>query len=815
MMVTAPTADRPTTESDRLRERLQRARQWLQTHRLLVRRVGIGMASLMLLGGGYWLYLSMQPEPPKYDLDAAIEALDAGDDRFAIRIVKEFLPWGDLLEQRRWIPPYVLGMTELRKTRLQWGDKLRQTQLLAARFLDAANEYEVPSTRRPSILYDLGRVQLQLGLRQQAIGHLRAALPLNPTRTIEIRRLLIEAHMQLSPPANETAYQDVLVYLNDPQLSASDRELGWLLQGQLLSRMNQFDDAIQVFDNIPDNSKSRSAALFEQGRIWLQQAQSLQPADDQPKRSTEHQIDALYRRAIKAFEDTPVRDNWSTEYAPRALLFAARCRYLNDQAESALKGYALLQRWYPETIEAHTGRFEAAEILLRQGEADQAMQEFRAAFNEFGPHQLYDNPWLGLREMRERVIEAHRYLMHRNDYIRAAALAECAAQMPVDVVIWQLGGEANRALGTARLRDAETQPYVEAERLRGEARAAFHAAAINYERLAWAHRASSSYPQDIWEAAEARLAAGEYEQAIERLNDYLATYARPQRTAATVAHVECLLNLSRVEEALAMLDQTEALSNADAFKSRLPLLTARAYLLRNDLKSAEKVLRELLNNDLLTPDAKDWKDALFLLARVLYDGEQFDEAMLKFEEAVARYPRSDEAREAQYLLAEAYRRAADQVEIDSQQEGLNDDDRQERRKQAKALYESALEAYRTSISMLEYREITGQITPTEQRLLRNAQFARGATLHSLFRDDEAVSAYLVVVNRYQNTPEVLDALVQIAFCYRRMQRPIEARGTLLQAKLILERLPTDTPFTLTTNFSRDEWAQWLASLIAL
>ncbi len=777
--------------------------------------MAIGCVALLVSGGGYWIYRSLQPEPPKYDLDAAIEAIDAGDERFAIRIAKEFLPWSDLLPQRRWIPPYVFGMVELRKTRLLWGDKLRQTQLLAARFLDASNEFEVPSTRRPTILYDLGRLQLQLGLRQQAIGHLLAALPLNPERAIEIRRLLVEAYMQLTPPAYETAYQAVLDYLDDAQLTPSDRELGWLLQGEILARTNRFDDAIRVFDNIPENSKSRAAALFEQGRILMQQAQSLRPKVDQPKLSTEHQIDALYRRAIKSFEDTPVRDNWSTEYTPRALLFAARCRYLNDQVETALKGYDQLLRWYPETIEAHTGRFESAEILLRQGGEDQAIQQFREAFREFGPYQLYDNPWLGIREIRERIIEAHRFLMSRNDYIRASALTECAAQMPVDMVVWQLGGEANRALGAARLRDAETQPYKEAERLRGEARAAYHAAAINYERLAWAHRSTADYPQNVWDAAEAHIAASEYEQAIERLNDYLGTYAPPQRTAATVAHVECLLNLSRVEEALAILDQTEALSNADAFKSRLPLLAARAYLLRNDLKSAESMLRGLLDNDLLTPDAKDWKDALFMLARVLYDGERFDEAMLKFEEAVARYPRSDEAREAQYLLAEAYRRAADQVEIDRQQEGLNDDDRQERRKQAKGLYDSALEAYRTSISMLEYREMTGQITPIEQRLLRNALFARGVTLHSLFRDEEAVSAYLVVVNRYQNTPEVLDALVQIAFCYRRMQRPIEARGTLLQAKLILERLPTDTPFTLTTNFSRDEWAQWLASLIAL
>jgi hypothetical protein len=57
--------------------------------------------------------------------------------------------------------------------------------------------------------------------------------------------------------------------------------------------------------------------------------------------------------------------------------------------------------------------------------------------------------------------------------------------------------------------------------------------------------------------------------------------------------------------------------------------------------------------------------------------------------------------------------------------------------------------------------------------------------------------------------------VQIAACLRRLNRAGEARGTLEQARIVLQRLRPDADFTRTTRYNRDEWTQLLAWLRTL
>ena len=57
--------------------------------------------------------------------------------------------------------------------------------------------------------------------------------------------------------------------------------------------------------------------------------------------------------------------------------------------------------------------------------------------------------------------------------------------------------------------------------------------------------------------------------------------------------------------------------------------------------------------------------------------------------------------------------------------------------------------------------------------------------------------------------------MQIAYCYRLMNRPVDARGTVQQAKVVLKRMKDDGSFAELTNFNRQQWEQlldWLSSL---
>ena len=75
--------------------------------------------------------------------------------------------------------------------------------------------------------------------------------------------------------------------------------------------------------------------------------------------------------------------------------------------------------------------------------------------------------------------------------------------------------------------------------------------------------------------------------------------------------------------------------------------------------------------------------------------------------------------------------------------------------------------------------------------------------------EAAIAAYSSSAGRYQHEPDSLNAYVQIANCYERLQKPAEALSTLAQAQLILKQLP-ESAFTIEPSaMSRDDWQHWL------
>jgi tetratricopeptide (TPR) repeat protein len=123
--------------------------------------------------------------------------------------------------------------------------------------------------------------------------------------------------------------------------------------------------------------------------------------------------------------------------------------------------------------------------------------------------------------------------------------------------------------------------------------------------------------------------------------------------------------------------------------------------------------------------------------------------------------------------------------------------------------------YAKIIAGLSAEQDAAPLDPRAADILRNAYFLAADVLFDLGRYDEAIQAYSNASNRYQSRPEALEALVQIASCYRQLNQPAKARSTIEQAKLMLRRIPTETEFDKTTRYSRDEWVTLLNFLTTL
>ena len=152
-------------------------------------------------------------------------------------------------------------------------------------------------------------------------------------------------------------------------------------------------------------------------------------------------------------------------------------------------------------------------------------------------------------------------------------------------------------------------------------------------------------------------------------------------------------------------------------------------------------------------------------------------------------PRYNQTR---YLLARSYQLAAEfPQQATTLNPSLSDVAKRQLRQQRTAVLENAVTEYGQL-----HRSITAQresvaLGSLDFSLLRNACFGEADMLKALGRHEEAAGAYLTAASHFSNQPEALEALVQVAECYRKLGRDAEAKKVVRQAELVLQRIPNE------------------------
>jgi tetratricopeptide (TPR) repeat protein len=235
---------------------------------------------------------------------------------------------------------------------------------------------------------------------------------------------------------------------------------------------------------------------------------------------------------------------------------------------------------------------------------------------------------------------------------------------------------------------------------------------------------------------------------------------------------------------------------------------------KNQPEQAELLLQDNISGDFLTPASKEWRESLFALGQLLHTIGDYSRAIERLEEAVARYPDNPQALKARYLAADSYRQFA-RSSREQLQQNVVETARATHGKQIRKAYLAALELCEEIQEQLSQRQETRELTAEQKLMLRNSYFFAGSTLFELGRYEEAVKMYSTATNRYQSSPAVLDAYLQIANAYRRMNKPVEARGTIEQAKAVLARIDPDADFKKSTVRTRKQWKEYLDWMAAL
>ncbi|MBL8829628.1 MAG: tetratricopeptide repeat protein [Planctomycetaceae bacterium] len=776
---------------------------WAKHHRKILVLITAWLGLTVTLIAVWQFAAAMQPKKKYIDLDTALAALERGDDARAIQIAGLFLPWNDLPGPRQWIPPYIFGVINSRRAEKLWGERGRQQHLLSARYLEEATARDMPDDYRLPTLVELGRQQIAAGFATRAIPNLLgvATSQQDSDLVTQANQLLAQAYSEAAKPDWQQALHHNSRVLADETVEGDDRELAQALQGRILFELGDLTAANQILNEIPEGSRYRAEALFWQARILA-------------RRDDDGRPEAL-QQAIDKFSRCILRDNWSSRWSPQAYLFRARAKRELSELANALEDLNQIARLYPESAVDLTAQFERATLLLDMKHFDDSLAAFAGFFEAMPRIDRWQNPYLSAQELRQAYSAAYDTLMQRADYARSFALARFADRLLGATEAAKLAEDAFQPWRTQQQGDLTGLTFEQLEARSTMLAERDRELAEFYERLSRRERASRDYPELIWNSAEHRRAAGDYPQALDLYTQYLDSFAKPRRTLGFLAVAECHLEMDQPQTALDVLAELADLPEADVSRARLPLVAARAHLMLANYDAASTELLKVIEGDQLTPTSIEWRTSLRLYARLLYDQQRYEQAAIRLEEWLTRYSQIEDSHEVRYLLAEAYRRAGEQVDPRFGNESTDERVQQLAREKARRRYEAALGAYDELADRMSRDEAQRRLSPEGERILRNTLFGRGSVLALLERHEQAVAAYLSAVHRYQDSPEVLDALLQIADCYRRMNRAIEARSTLLQARLVLQRLPNDAPFTETTNYSRDEWSQLIEALVAL
>lgn len=798
------------------------------------------IATGMLLVGGLFgvsTLLTSSSEDEDVTLEMALAALDGGHYSKAKGYAEALRESGDLPPDALGGPAFVAGAATAHEAEDDWRLNKKRIHLLAARYLEEARDRGFPPSRKTEGLFLLGSSLYHSGQFGACRQPLLESLRLDENRKSAVLNLLAESSFRDANPKLEEALKYNSQYLADRRLSPESRAQATLRQSRILFRLGRTEDCRTTLALIPVGDPLQAEAVLLSGRLVLNEARRLRDDKQRIEAGTNiEQAVAKYREAKDIFARAQGLGTIANETTPKAMFLTGMCFYEMYQmgVEKPAPAKAQLQQTrkrFTKTSEGLAANLLEGDLERQVGNSKASVAAYLRALEAVEDPRLFSNSWFSLNEFRQRVRDAHRHFVSASKFEEAMAMLEKFPPTFDRIAATELLAETEHEWGMSLLQEAAPLEEKLARPILQAGRKHLRKAGFTHARLAKMRITTRQYPEDLWNSADNLLLGQDFISARNILTMYLENESRSRRPQALVSLGKTYLALGENVKALEALRDCIEYYPRDAAIYEARIWCSKAYREVGASENAQKLLLKNLTADLLTPSSAEWQESLFLLGRYLHEQGQllFDEgkpeeaarkhmeAIEKLEEAVTRYPNSPHVIDGLYTIAESHRLAAREPET----------------KLGRATIESARRAYRYQIrehlteahkyyaqvqAKLNQLKEESELNELQETILRNCYMSLGSVLAHLGRYEEpsryeqAIKAYENASARYQNEPIVLEAYVQMAHCYRRLNRAFEARGTLAQAHVVMNRLNPDVPFDRTTNYTRQEWEDLLAQL---
>ena len=352
-----------------------------------------------------------------------------------------------------------------------------------------------------------------------------------------------------------------------------------------------------------------------------------------------------------------------------------------------------------------------------------------------------------------------------------------------------------------------------------QARKLFDEAGEAYVNLSWINTLNEERSANaMWRAANLFDEGRNHERAIEVLR----AFANERPDADIVPRVllrlgKSLQALGRYEEAIEAYQRNYAMfpRSPHANASLIPLAECFMALGGASESEAERALLEIVQDSpIFTPEAVEYRDAMFLLGDLYTRRQQWETAIPVLEEALQNYPDDPRVPKAMFLVAESYRQSAMALKNDLLQPEYIGESRRLRSEHTARLEEAAAR-FRALIEKLEARD-ESTLDKLQQVYLQDARLYEASCLFELGRYQEALTRYERVAWLYKDKPAALGAYVQVINCYIFLGRTQDARVALNRAQYLTETIPEDAFKAEEAFDSRERWKRyfdWVSEIL--
>jgi tetratricopeptide (TPR) repeat protein len=653
---------------------------------------------------------------------------------------------------------------------------IEQTKLAAARGVPL----DGPAHRR------VGRAQELLGKTDDALLSYKRAQNLDPDRSLRLSKKIID--MMLDAGDTQAAEQAIADYLKDPNLS--DPERAWALgeRAQILTDQNQFMDARHLLDEalkLTADQSQEGEINYRLGYVaWKlgdadEAERFLRVARDQLK--TRHPLDAEASVLLgdiarsrgnaseaKSFYQVVLVNHPDAKVAPLARLGRGLARVMSKEDEAALSDLIDLAKEIDQRPTRAKFRADAVAALQH------AQKLFKIRGNAQAAIELMSY---------EHLLEPQ---PQPEFFTRLASLYEMRADQ-VEATLPD-AAPADRIRRQQQVREYRTKA--------GEGYIAYAQKLIPGD--------DKLYGESLWRGINLYEKANNTQALIAALELFAAE--RPEDALAP----DAMLRLGRAFQSTGELDKFRYPKSLAAAKSAVPL--AQAYIAKgpDSYSKAENVLAGVIdNNPLLDPSSDDFRQALFELGQIYYRTGRHEEAIVRLEEFLKRYPADNRQGQVLFAIGDSYRKSAQQLQqklaIASADKNPGFDPaemesaRRERLTKAKGHYDRVVELYRDNLPARD----------TEKLYYKLAHFYRADCLYDLGQYEAAITLYDNAAFRFQEDPSSLAAYVQIVNAWCRLGKIEQAKAANERAKWLLRRIPPEAFTDGTFSMPKEYWEQWL------